>query len=93
MGDDIHFRNEERKKKQDWFGGAVGEEGGESGGKKKMLRLAPIKAGGGGRRVFSLTPGSGGDRRVCAPVRVVAGLIRQHFPGTREDVGEGPCGS
>lgn len=30
---------------------------------------------------------------VCAAVRVVAGLIRQHFLGTREDVGEGPCGS
>lgn len=76
-----------------------GEEGGE-----KMLRLAPIKAGGGGQRVFSLTPGSSGDRRVvCAdectgasvyvPVHIVAGLIRQHFLGTREDVGEGPCGS
>lgn len=33
--------------------------------------------------------------RVCVyvPVHVVAGLIRQHFLGTREDVGEGPCGS
>lgn len=74
------------------------------GRKKIMLRLAPIKAGGGGQRVFSLTPGSSGDRRVVyanectgvsvyVPVHVVVGLIRQHFLGTREDVGEGPCGS
>lgn len=30
---------------------------------------------------------------VYVRVHIVAGLIRQHFPGTREDVGEGPCGS
>lgn len=80
---------------------------GERMGKKKMAHLPPIKAGRGQRWVFVflgflLMPGSGGDRRSvyaneCASVyvlaRIVAGLIRQHFPGTREDVGEGPCGS
>lgn len=71
MDDDIHFRNEERKKKTGLDGGVVVVNGGRknsSGGKEggeKMLRLAPIKAGGGGRRVFSLTPGSSGDRRLC----------------------------
>ena len=53
---------------------------------------------------FTLTPGNGGDRRLCMRLgvrgtgvyvraHIVAGLIRQHFPGTREDVGEGPRGS
>lgn len=30
---------------------------------------------------------------VYVAVHVVTGLIRQHFLGTQEDVGEGPCGS
>lgn len=77
---------------------------GERMGKKKMAHLLPIKAGRGQRRFlfFLLMPGSGGDRRgvyanerasVYVLARIVAGLIRQHFLGTREDVGEGPCGS
>lgn len=68
---------------------------GEEEGEEKMLCSAPIIAGGGGQHVFSLTPGSGGDRRVvyanesmgasvCVPAHVVAGLIRQHFLGTWE---------
>lgn len=59
------------KKKLDWVrgvvvlkGGRKSSSGGEEGEEKKMLRLAPIKAGRGGQRVFSLTPGSGSDRRV-----------------------------
>lgn len=112
MDDDIHFRDEEREKKKAGMEGC--REGGNAravaaetkGEKKKLLRLAPIKPGGGGRRVFffflfSLTPGSSGDRRLCTRVCVcvsacahtVAGLIRQRFPGTQEDVGEGPRGS
>lgn len=73
------------------------------GGRKKNAALGSNQSG---RRMacFSLTPGSGGDRRLCmrlgvrgagvyVRVYIVAGLIRQHFPGTREDVGEGPRGS
>lgn len=68
MDDDIHFRNEERKEKKNrvgWRGGRKKQPRRRGRGRKKMLRLAPIKAGGGGRRVFSLTPGSSGDRRLC----------------------------
>lgn len=52
---------------------------------ERMLRLAPIKAGGGRQRVFLLTPGTSGDRRLCtrARPRVVVGLIRQRFLGMR----------
>lgn len=108
MDDDIHFRNEERKKTG--LGGGGGGEGWEKKaaaavkrkGEEKCFAWLQSKRGG-GRRVFSLTPGSSSDRRLCVSLRarvltcmrarITAGLIRQRFPGTREDVGEGPGGS
>lgn len=79
---------------------------GEGGG-KKMLRLAPIKAGRRRTARFfclrlaaAVTDGSCVRERASArgagvyvSVRAIAVLIRQHFLGTREDVGEGPGGS
>lgn len=62
--------------------------------RRKMLRSLQskqTKEGG-----VSLTPGSV-DRRLrthmCVYVHAIVELIRQRFPGTPEDVGEGPCGS
>lgn len=115
--DDIHFRNEERKKKkQDWVRGVVVMKGGRKSGSgreeeegKKLPRLAPIKAGGGGQRVFffsvvALTPGSGSDRRVVyanedgarvfmCPCALSRGPSVSVSQGRGEDVGEGPRGS
>lgn len=45
-------------------------DGGRRGRKKKCFAWLQSKRGGGGQRVFSLTPGSGGDRRL---VRARAG--------------------
>ena len=89
------------------FGGDVGWEEkqeqrrGRGGGRKKILRLAPIKAGGVFFRLrlaAAVTDGCvcacvHGHECLCACVHIVAGLIRQRFLGTQEDVGEGPCGS
>lgn len=77
-------------------------------GRKKLLRLAPIKAGGGGQRVFFLpvgarTPGSGSDRRVVYASEEGARVfmrprVLSRAPsvsvsrGRGEDVGEGPRG-
>lgn len=92
------FISETRKKKI----AAVERRWGER--RKKMLRLAPIKAGRGWQqRFFAYAWQQRRQRVVCAHVctsasvnvrvHVVTGLIRQCFPGTREDVGEGPGGS
>lgn len=75
---------------------------GERMGKKKNGSFASNQSRQRTASFFLLMPGSGGDRRgvyanerasVYVLARIVEGLIRQHFLGTREDVGEGPRGS
>lgn len=97
-----------KRKKQDWVGGVVvGWEEKQQwvrgwGRKKWLICLQSKQAEDSVVFFFLLMPGSGGDRRgvyanerasVYVLPRIVAGLIHQHFLGTREDVGEGPCGS
>lgn len=96
MDDDIHFRNEERKKTG--LGGGGGGEGWEKKaaaavkrkGEEKCFAWLQSKRGG-GRRVFSLTPGSSSDRRLCVSLRArVLTCVRALLRGS--SVNAGGCG-
>lgn len=88
-------------------GGGGGKRDGEGGGEKKNASLGSNQSGAEEDSAFfrlrlaaAVTDGSCVRERASArgagvyvSARAIAGLIRQHFLGTREDVGEGPGGS
>lgn len=91
------FISETRKEKKTGLGGGGGGEGWEKKaaaavkrkGEEKCFAWLQSKRGG-GRRVFSLTPGSSSDRRLCVSLRArVLTCVRALLRGSSVNVSRG----